>query len=219
MTRKKENTAVFYPAEFGKVLREERRSAGFTSTPKFSEAIKEDTGIFIDPDTLHKIERGERETDPSKLIAISITISNRKAENWILVVDRLLSNSVPLEIAFKDEHSSLERSYIEKYKERFETLPSVKHVESATDIHIGASQVYGTKEEKNFAAEFRNNSEDFKLLQVGWSKYGMFGYPPSEIKERIMNYLNLAEKMENSDNNIKDFYKSISININENPTQ
>lgn len=166
MTRKKENTAVFYPAEFGKLLREERRSAGFTSTPKFSEAIKEDTGIYIDPDTLHKIERGERETDLTKLIAISIAISNRKAEHWTNVAGRLLSDSVPLEVAFKDKKYSLQRSYIEKYKEHFGVLPSVKHVKSATDNNTENTQIYGTKEEKNFAAEFRNDSEDFRRNQI-----------------------------------------------------
>lgn len=74
MGKKKPATLVFDPSLFGRILREQRRLAGYSNTKVFSQAIQEKTGVFVDFDTLMKYERGEREPDVSKLLGIAFTL-------------------------------------------------------------------------------------------------------------------------------------------------
>lgn len=68
----------FSASKFGEALREMRRAVGYRNTKSFSEAIEEQTGVFIDKDTLFKLERGERLPDVEKYYAIVATLSPRK---------------------------------------------------------------------------------------------------------------------------------------------
>lgn len=92
MAKKKPTTKVFDPVAFGESLREKRRGAGFSNVKKLSEAIEKDTGEYIDPDTLHRIERGEREPNISKLEAICITIFGN---DWLRELVNILKSSLP----------------------------------------------------------------------------------------------------------------------------
>lgn len=92
MGRKKAPTDVFIPEAFGAALRRRRKEQGFSSVDKLSGAIKEATGVYIDRDTLFKIERGEREPDISKLVAICITLYG---VSWRTKLGYLLKESVP----------------------------------------------------------------------------------------------------------------------------
>lgn len=99
MPKTKKPTNVFNPALFGEQLRTERRKAGFSNTKLLSKAIKKQTGVFIDFDTLMKYERGEREPDVTKLVAISFTLYQEK---WLSGMNNLIMLSIPLTLK-KDE--------------------------------------------------------------------------------------------------------------------
>ncbi len=165
MARKKQPTKVFDPIEFGKLVREDRKRAGFSSAPKFSKAIKEKTGVYIDPDTLHKIERGEREPDVTKLIAMSATMYEKHNLGWSAGLGFLLDRSQPVEFAFREAKYTLQREYIEKYKNKFGSLPSYELVSVSCDAALSDESIPGSKEEKCFSISFRNNSEVFKKLR------------------------------------------------------
>ena len=165
MALKKRPTKVFDPVEFGKLVREDRKRAGFTSTPKFSAAIKEKTGVYIDPDTLHKIERGEREPDVTKLIAISATMYEKHSLGWLTGLSFLLNRSQPVEFAFSEAKYTLQREYIEKYKNKFGSLPSYALVSDSCEPSLSDESIQGSKEEKLFSVTFRNDSETFKKLR------------------------------------------------------
>ena len=92
MTRKKAPTDVFDPEAFGLALKRRRKEQGYRSVPKLCEAIENLTGVHIDPDTLYKIERGEREPDMTKLVAICITLYG---VSWRTKLGYLLNESVP----------------------------------------------------------------------------------------------------------------------------
>ena len=92
MANKKRATSVFDPQRFGNALRAERRKKGYTNTRVFSEAIQKETDVFIDFDTLMKYERGEREPDVTKLVAIAFTLFKT---NWIEELETLLIASLP----------------------------------------------------------------------------------------------------------------------------
>lgn len=96
MAKKKSDTRVFSPERFGRKLREERRLAGYKNTKEFSEAITKLTWSFIDFDTLMKYERGEREPDVSKLVAITFTLYGA---DWKDGLAELLSFAQPKETA------------------------------------------------------------------------------------------------------------------------
>lgn len=97
MAKKKPATNVFDPEKFGRKVREERRLAGFKNTKEFSEAIKNSTGVFIDFDTLMKYERGEREPDISKTMAIAFTLYKR---DWGDGLFDLLRFSFPEDVPY-----------------------------------------------------------------------------------------------------------------------
>lgn len=150
--RPKSPTAVFVPEKFGQYLREKRRKAGFSSAPKFSESIKEKTGIYIDHETIHKIERGEREPDITKLIAMCFAI---KPTNYLGVLDDLIVSSHPADFYFLDGTNE-EKEYIEAYRRRFNSEPTVEHVLSVFDIvQSKDNEIEGTTEEKVFGNAFR----------------------------------------------------------------
>lgn len=94
MANTKASTKVFNPAAFGEILRSERRKAGFSNTKLLSQAVKQETGVFIDFDTLMKYERGEREPDITKLIAIAFTLYHEK---WLHGLNNFLMLSIPIE--------------------------------------------------------------------------------------------------------------------------
>lgn len=99
MAKTKGATNVFDPTAFGEQLRAERRKAGFSNTKLLSKAIEKQTGVFIDFDTLMKYERGEREPDVTKLVAISFTLYQEK---WLSGMNNLIMLSIPLTLK-KDE--------------------------------------------------------------------------------------------------------------------
>lgn len=118
MVRVKQETKVFSPFAFGKKLRSERRIKGYSNTKKFSEAIQERTGVFIDFDTLMKYERGEREPDITKLMAISFALYENR---WLKGLENLLIYSMPL-----DSVTSLSMQ-VEALDELYEELNSISH--------------------------------------------------------------------------------------------
>lgn len=94
MARKKAPTSVFDPEAFGSALKRRRKEQGFSSVPKLCESIEDLTGVHIDPDTLYKIERGEREPDMTKLVSICITLYG---VSWRTKLGYILNESVPEE--------------------------------------------------------------------------------------------------------------------------
>ena len=95
MGKKKANTSLFSPAIFGEILRNERRERGYSNTRKFSAAILDKTGTYIDFDTLLTYERGEREPDVTKLVAIAVTLAGDFWTEWLPSV---LSSCVPEDV-------------------------------------------------------------------------------------------------------------------------
>lgn len=163
MTAKKQATKVFSPEAFGKELRNSRRTAGYSSTPKFSEAIKEKTGIYIDHETLHRIERGEREPDITKLIAMSATLADtskdKNKETIFEKIEDLLMSSIPIDLYFSD--STIEQKYISEYRKKFNREPTVDHVLSVFAVFPVVPQdqeIEGTKEEKLFGMFYRKSN-------------------------------------------------------------
>lgn len=92
MGKKKASTSLFSPAIFGEILRNERRERGYSNTRKFSAAILDKTGTYIDFDTLLTYERGEREPDVTKLVAIAVTLADDLWTEWLTSI---LSSCVP----------------------------------------------------------------------------------------------------------------------------
>lgn len=68
--RTKSDTPVFSPILFGASLRRWRRACGFSSVDKLGDAIKKQTGVYIDHETLLRTERGIAEPSISKLLAM-----------------------------------------------------------------------------------------------------------------------------------------------------
>lgn len=68
--RPKSDTPVFSPILFGASLRRWRRACGFSSVDKLRDAIKKQTGVCIDHETLLRTERGIAEPSISKLLAM-----------------------------------------------------------------------------------------------------------------------------------------------------
>lgn len=165
MARKKAATKVFDPATFGKLVRMDRKRAGFSSAPKFSEAIKNKTGVYVDPDTLHKIERGEREPDITKLIAICATMYERELLGWSANMGSLIHQSQPVEFAFSEPKYALQREYIKQYKEKFGISPDFNHVSATCDYRVPDEYIPGSEKETSFAAMFRSNSKKFKAAK------------------------------------------------------
>ena len=66
---------IFDQRKFGALIRRWRRQEGYSNTELFSEAIEEKTGVYIDKDTLVRIERGERLPDVGKYFALILTLS------------------------------------------------------------------------------------------------------------------------------------------------
>lgn len=89
---KKAATEFFDPVKFGRILREKRRVAGFSNTRKLSQSVKEKTGVFVDPDTLLKYERGEREPDITKFTALLVTIFG---DEWRDEMPEIIIESMP----------------------------------------------------------------------------------------------------------------------------
>lgn len=129
MGKKKPATPVFDPVKFGSHLREKRRTLGFSNTGVLSDAIKADTGVYIDFDTLHKIERGEREPDVSKLAAICFTLGKRYGTGSdMLMLEDLMTAAKPLDFYFIEDGYEDERSFIAEFRERFRKDPSFDQV-------------------------------------------------------------------------------------------
>lgn len=76
------NYPIFDPKRFGELVRQERRKAGFSNTARLSDGIREATGVFIDKDTLIRIERGERLPDVQKFFAIAYTLGGSRWESF-----------------------------------------------------------------------------------------------------------------------------------------
>lgn len=70
---------IFNQKRFGEVIRQWRRQEGYSNTASLSEAIETKTGVYIDKDTLIRIERGERLPDVGKYFAIILTLSG---DSW-----------------------------------------------------------------------------------------------------------------------------------------
>lgn len=66
---------IFNQKRFGEAIRQWRRQEGYSNTTAFSNAIENKTGVYIDKDTLIRIERGERLPDVGKYFAIILTLS------------------------------------------------------------------------------------------------------------------------------------------------
>lgn len=94
MAKVKAATQTFDPVRFGRILREKRRIEGYSNTRQFSDAILDKTQTFIDSDTLLKYERGEREPDVSKLVAIATTLFGG---GWDSKLMEILRDSIPRE--------------------------------------------------------------------------------------------------------------------------
>lgn len=169
MAVKKAKTSVFDPKIFGELLREERRAAGFSSAPKFSEAIERETGIYIDKDTIHKIERGEREPDISKLIAMCETIAAGKQRGYaMLILESLLHNSQPIKFAFRGAKYAMHMDFCNRYIEKFKQEPSIKLVRLSVDPRIPIEYIKAEQHEKEFISEFRNKSKAFQQLKESY---------------------------------------------------
>lgn len=135
MAKKKPDTYVFSPVRFGEYVRKKRRGAGYASTGEFSESIKELAGVYIDPDSLIKIERGEREPDISKAIAMSEAIARRDGKDRYEVMTDLLIASEPTRFFLSgdapDELTDARNAFVEEFARRFSRDPSTDELLAA----------------------------------------------------------------------------------------
>lgn len=76
MAKPKAPSPTFNPEAFGKELRYFRKAAGYTSTKSFSKAIEERTGVYISPNTINVIERGEQDISVTHMNAMAITLED-----------------------------------------------------------------------------------------------------------------------------------------------
>lgn len=124
MAKKKPDTKVFSPERFGRKLREERRLAGYKNTKELSEAVQELTDTYIDFDTLMKYERGEREPDVSKMVAIAVTLYG---SDWRDELGSMLTFSIPEEAPLKMQVDTL--------RGEVKSLQMIKHAIEAKEAH------------------------------------------------------------------------------------
>lgn len=135
MAKKKPPTSVFVPEQFGAELRKKRRESGFASTKAFSDAIKDETGVYVDFDTLNKIERGEREPDVSKLVAMCATIGRKHNDHkGHDVLDDLLSFSEPIDYFYSEQGTyDTERLIVAEFRAKFGKDPTIEQIGNALD--------------------------------------------------------------------------------------
>lgn len=141
MARKKAATEVFDPVKFGTHLRNERRRAGFSNTKDLSKALQEKTGTFIDFDTLLKFERGEREPDISKLIALSVVIYG---DRWDEGLVSLASGAMP---DCYGERPGMRKCVIESQRRKTTGNAAFRMLErelNRSELIAGLSDMYGT---------------------------------------------------------------------------
>lgn len=163
---KKPKTPVFDPEAFGKTLRKFRRNADFSSADSFCEAVKEKTGVYIDKNTIHMIERGERDPDITKLIAMCFVISESISDTWESVLETLIEESLPLDFLFLGDEWEYHREYLAAYREEFKKDPDSEHIMQVFNPNVKAVEIPGTNEEKIFAKQYRDNSETFKDIKA-----------------------------------------------------
>lgn len=168
--KKKPDTTVFSPDRFGNILRSERRKKGFTNTKQLSEAIKEKTGVFVDFDTLMKYERGEREPDVTKLLAIAVTIFEDK---WVTELSAVLISSLPISSygnsifanAVMEEASRKDDA--EREQKRADQLSKIAAISKAFDIKFSsAEKLYNDPDYRKIVDEVY--SETNKELKDVW---------------------------------------------------
>lgn len=133
MTRKKPATSVFVPEQFGNYIRDRRRKCGYSSTKVFSDSIRQFTGVYIDPDTLNKIERGEREPDISKFVAICEALARPSNTTRYAIYEDALISSEPARFLANgsDDYSETQRQFINEYLQRFGRDPSPREMSDA----------------------------------------------------------------------------------------
>lgn len=93
MSKPKDPSPTFNPVAFGKELRSLRRSSGYTSTKSFSKAIEERTGVYISPNTINIIERGEQNISVTHMNAMAITLEDEVMPALDILCHWLLQSS------------------------------------------------------------------------------------------------------------------------------
>lgn len=133
MAKKKPDTSVFSPEQFGEYVRGKRRACGYSSTKVFSDSIKQLTEVYIDPDTLNKIERGEREPDISKFVAICEALARPSGKTRYEIYEDVLICSEPTRFLVSDDDSfsKAEREFIDEYCLRFGRDPTTSELMKA----------------------------------------------------------------------------------------
>lgn len=162
MGKKKADTPLFSPTIFGEILRDARRDRGYSNTKKFSAAILDKTGTYIDFDTLLTYERGEREPDVTKLVAIAVTLSD---DFWIEWLPSVLASCVPENV----EEISIET--LERLHRNLGYLVSLLSSLHEEDINIEdestrrvISALFGKDYDKNEWAKFIGNAKTRSLV-------------------------------------------------------
>lgn len=160
------DTPVFSPRLFGEILRKKRYEAGFSSADSFIKAISEQTGVYIDKETMLRMERGQVEPSISKLIAICEVLANSGAYEEAYggdIMAMLLTYAKPISFLYNSDF--LVRRRVDNQGKTTEELTPEEIAEVRTAVMNYRYMITSTDAEKSYDYEYGNAEFLTKSLQ------------------------------------------------------